>query len=83
MIGVCECPIVADGITKYNESKFGGDFVTVPDATKRPFSECSTPSPSESEHEKIRKWSGSDFVTSPTMEPWVKYFFWVKLKIFI
>lgn len=78
LILVCESPLVEDGVKKFIEAKKDQKFEI---GQSRPYSDpegylvvgkdvSTQPSP-----EKTWKWSGTDFIKSPTEEPWVSPFY--------
>ncbi len=73
-MSICESPLVEEGVQIYMEAKKNTAM-----GVGRPYSdpggyltvdrEVAPPQPSP---EKSWKWSGTDFIKSPTEEPWVR-----------
>ena len=74
LIALCGSPLVEQGVSRYEMAKKGpmnqprpvtcpGDYLTVDGEV-----------PTQPSPEKSWKWSGTDFIKSPTEEPWVRFF---------
>ena len=76
LISICESPLVEEGVKRFIEAK--KDRLQQAGPT-RPYSDpegyltVGKAAPLQPSPEKTWKWSGTDFIKSPTEEPWVGY----------
>ena len=78
LISVCESPLVEEGVKRFTEAKKDQQQEA---GQSRPYSDpegyltVGKEAPLQPSPEKTWKWSGTDFIKSPTEEPWVRFQF--------
>ena len=76
LISICESPLVEEGVKRFIEAK--KDQLQQAGQT-RPYSDpegyltVGKEAPMQPSPERTWKWSGTDFIKSPTEEPWVGF----------